>query len=77
MDKKKIIEELEIGLNLEEKSLKIYSKHLKNSLFLSSINNAEQDKIKQILKMLEIDSLEHKHSLETIIRDIENGVYNV
>lgn len=64
---------LKENLKIEEKALPIYSQHLQSTLFFSSFSQNDKDKIVNVIKTLQTESLGHKKVYETLIQKIEES----
>ncbi len=71
MKKSELIDLLKKGLNAEERSIPIYTKHFKNSIFWTGIEEAKAEKAKQLLTSLSDGSSLHKKLVDDILKKVE------
>ncbi|MBN1787662.1 MAG: hypothetical protein JW806_04640 [Sedimentisphaerales bacterium] len=71
MTKEKLINLLEEAAKTEESALPLYTRHLSSTLFLSDFDTNEQQRISQILQILENESKGHQRTLLSLIDKIK------
>ena len=69
--KQELLKFLKEALDTEEKSILIYTKHLKSAIFWTGIEKDKIQKTKESLTRLAQDSLSHKEIVEKLIKEIK------
>ncbi|MDO8663086.1 MAG: hypothetical protein Q7K98_07735 [Candidatus Omnitrophota bacterium] len=75
--KDELITLLRKGLDMEEKGIPIYARHIDKIIFLSGLSQEDQEKIKSTLMTLKQDSEGHKIIFQELINKITESTRNV
>ena len=76
MTKDELITLLEEVRKIED-ALALYSKHIKNTLYLSGFKKGQMDEVQERLNILYKESKEQKKSLKQLIDEVKKGDRNV
>lgn len=73
MTKKEILKLIDEAIDLEEKSIQIYRKHLDTALFWSGLPEWERKQLNMYLNVLAKESVKHAMRLDALKEKTEKG----
>jgi len=77
VEKKKLLKMLEEASQLEDRSIPIYSRHLKTALFWSGLDASTREQLRIQLGILEKESQRHTKVLKEMAKKIREDKRNV
>ena len=72
-EKLSFIAGIEKGIKMEETAIPLYSKHIRNTLFLSGLEQNLQTDIKDLLDKLIQDCEHHRNIFNNILEELKKG----
>ncbi|MFC1479937.1 hypothetical protein ACFL5Y_00620 [Candidatus Omnitrophota bacterium] len=76
MSKEELLTILENARLAEEKSIPIYTKHLKSAVFWTGVKQEDVEKIRETLRILAEESEKHKKIVEDLIEQVKTKEKN-
>jgi len=64
-------------LDIEEKAMPVYARHLNNVLFLSDFSEEDRQKVRDILELLNKESEGHRKKFEDLISKVKGSTQDV
>ncbi|HNW44310.1 MAG TPA: hypothetical protein PKI19_07375 [Elusimicrobiales bacterium] len=77
INKEELLKLIEDAINLEDKSIQIYHKHLKTALFWSGLPESKRAQLNTYMHVLSAESGKHSARLNALKAKIEKGEKNV
>ena len=74
MDKTKLLNMIKEAMDMEEKSIPIYTRHLEAAVFWTGMDEDTIKKIKEAFKYLASASAKHKETLDELYKRIKEAV---